>query len=156
STASVKTESAMKMFTVCMKCFEENIVDPPQVFAEYVDGGFLAFTCPNGHDVISTVQAHRFELLFDLGALAFIDGYYREAVATTATAMERFLEFCLRVYAIHHEIPDSEFDEAWKRLAKQSERQLGAFLMTYLFQNKVRCLLLDDKWAELRNRVVHQ
>lgn len=41
-----------------------------------------------------------------------------------------------------------EIDDAWKPLGKASERQLGAFIFTYLNERKVAPRLLSDKWTK--------
>lgn len=152
----------MQMTVACMECVGENLRKPeeqgslPEVFhAELLDGGYFRVVCPKGHETIVLVQEEKYELLFDFGAAAFLDGYYRDAVASAAVAMERFLEFYVRVMSRKHAVLPASFDETWKLVAGQSERQLGAFLLLYLVENK-RKPPYPEKLAELRNRAVHK
>ena len=51
----------------------------------------------------------KFELLFELGINALIDGYPREAVSSFASALERFYEFFCQVAALALSIPKWSF-----------------------------------------------
>jgi hypothetical protein len=150
----------MKLVAHCMECVQgtQNI-EREIHFADYIElgeEGFLELACPRGHKSIITVQEEKFEILFDFGGMALLDGYYREAVATVSTALERCLEFYITVVCLHLGIPEQEFAAAWKRISAQSERQLGAFLFLYLLNTKRQCDYLSDKAVKFRNDVVHK
>ena len=101
------------------------------------------------------VPQPRFVLLHDLGVAAFLDGYHREAVITLAASIERFYEFYIHVASSHLGIDPGPLAETWEKTAKQSERQLGAFLFLYLAVTKQVCDLPIPMLARLRNKVVH-
>jgi hypothetical protein len=42
---------------------------------ELEDSGLYQLTCPRGHVSVTMMQAHKFEVLFDLAAYAILDGY---------------------------------------------------------------------------------
>lgn len=87
-------------------------------------------TCGKGHELVWVLFNPKHELLFELGAHAVLDGYYREAVANFAAALERFYEFHTRLLMARAGLSTSDVDATWKHVASQSERQLGAFLFT--------------------------
>lgn len=120
------------------------------------DLGVYEINCPNGHRTTVSVQGQRFELLFDLGFYAIADGYYREAVSSFTSSLERFYEFYIRLIALKHEIPFDIFEQGWRPLSKLSERQLGAFVVLYLLENNTPADLLSNTKIEFRNSVIHK
>lgn len=67
------------------------------------------FICPRGHKSFRQLSEEKFVLLFDLGALALLDGYAKEAVSTFASAYERFVEYCIKVICISKSAEDAFF-----------------------------------------------
>jgi hypothetical protein len=147
---------------------------------EHQDSGLYHLTCSSGHRTTVWLQNPKFELLFDSGGLALLDGHSREAVSSIAAALERFMEFYVRIVALKHLAGQEPFEEAikrfsanqyepfeetWKRVAKQSERQLGAFLFIYLLENGKPPLFIDEYKMQsygkkdnkhFRNAVIHE
>lgn len=128
--------------------------------AEINSEGFYELECPNGHKSITWVQNEQFEILFDSAVLALLDGYYREAVSSFASSLERFYEFSIRVMQNNIEEYDQEyneeFDKLWKSMSKQSERQLGAYYMAYFNEFKKNPPAIQGNWIEFRNKVIHK
>ncbi len=60
---------------------------------ELLDGNNYTFTCENGHKQTVLLQQQKFEMLFEVGANAILDGYYREAVSSFASSLERAYQF---------------------------------------------------------------
>ncbi len=161
----------MRLAITCMACFQaDGKPSDEAVSVEMRDDGLYSVTCRRGHTTITAIQEQKFEILFDLGAMALLDGYPREAVSSIAAALERFYEYCIQVISLKHGIAYELFTVAWKPLSRQSERQLGAFLFLYLLENK-RALdpsIVDAKpsvsfaaanrltWTEFRNNVIHK
>jgi hypothetical protein len=85
-----------------------------------------------------------------------VDGYYREAVSSFASSLERFYEFFVRACFIEGECPDDQFKSSWEAVSPQSERQLGAYIFTYLQSFKQTPDILTRKEREFRNEVVHK
>jgi hypothetical protein len=98
----------------------------------------------------------KFELLFDLAANAIVDGYYREAVSSFTSTLERFYEFYIQVICEKSIISEDAFAATWKRVAAQSERQLGAFAFLYLIENGTPPRVLPDTMIGFRNDVTHK
>jgi len=162
----------MKLRFNCMQCFQEN-GHPLFEFhpVELNDAGLYTFTCNFGHETTTVIQQQKFEVLFDLGALALIDGYPREAITSIASSLERFYEFYIKVICLKHKINIDNFKSSWKHIASQSERQFGAYIFLYLIENKNKePLVIDNEkptlenvskrhtktWKEFRNAVVHK
>jgi hypothetical protein len=123
--------------------------------AEIQDEPVYQVKCSKGHNTKCLVQHVKFELLFDLGFNALIDGYYREAVSSFASALERLYEFAIRIF-ISDSATDELFEQTWKKVANQSERQLGAFLFLYLDKIKKIPAVLSENDILFRNRVIHK
>ncbi len=139
----------------CHQCVAET--DSPRLyFAEVRDNGLYHFRCPSGHETVICLGIQKFELLFHLGAHAIVDGYYREAVASFKSSLERFYEFYIQVICEKRGISEDVFDSAWKNVSAQSERQLGAFYFLYLIENSGVPPSLSRKHDEFRNDVIHK
>lgn len=155
----------MKLIIPCSQCIQQS--SPSSQFASaeslrqlnYVqlrDSNLYEFVCRAGHKNIICLQNSKFELLFDSGALAFLDGYLREAVSSIASALERFYEFYIRVMSFEREIPIDEYNKTWRLVKSSSERQFGGFLFLYLFSQKRSPVFDFQKNSEFRNKVIHQ
>jgi len=120
------------------------------------DDGRYEVHCAAGHVSIVTLDNVKFEILFEMGLNALIDGYPREAVSSFASALERFYEFYWNVVANFNSIPQDQIDAAWKTVGKQSERQLGMFVTASLMLTKKSPTLLNpNQEVAFRNRVIH-
>jgi hypothetical protein len=160
----------MRLGITCMGCLEvDGRPSEEAVSVEMRDDGLYMITCRRGHTTVTAVQEQKFEILFDLGAMALLDGYPREAVSSIAAALERFQEYYVQVLSLKHGITYDTFMTAWKPISRQSERQLGAFLFLYLVENKKALVpsIVDAKpggstaknartWTEFRNDVIHK
>jgi len=149
----------MKFNIQCMKCITEGIKDKNKVVQELTDDRVYHLTCNEGHETVIIFEPHVYELLFEMGLYALIDGYAREAVANFAAAIERFHEFSINVFAAKALQSISymeDFPTAWRELSKQTERQLGAFVMMYLITFKRSPKLMPQKKIEFRNDVIHK
>lgn len=136
---------------ICAVCSAPNPV-------EYRDDNSYSFECWSCHRAnAATIRKERFEILFDFGCLAFLDGYYREAVANFATSLERFFEFWIRTIRWNRHAGDEPFQETWKLMSKRSELQLGAFAIQYLFDTGKSPGFLNPNRLQtgFRNAVVH-
>ena len=120
----------------------------------YQDGPFYELTCAAGHTTVMILSNHKYDVLFQMAAYAINDGYYRDSVVTFTSSLERFYEFAIKCMT-----PDTGparcVEESWKRVARQSERQLGAFIFLWLREFAEIAPLLSDEEYGFRNRVVH-
>lgn len=147
----------MKLSFHCMECATET--PKPSVNFAVIDirnDGLYEFTCPKGHKSVTILQEQKFEILFEIGAHAILDGYYREAVSSFATSLERFRAFYAKVICLSRGIEDEQIEIAWKQVSQQSERQLGTFLCSYLIETGCPPTLLSNKWRRFRNNVIHK
>lgn len=131
-------------------------VDVPMPVARPSDDGKYEVRCALGHIGTVSVDNVKFELLFEMGLNALVDGYPREAVSSFASALERFYEFYCHVVAASSAIPHEQMASAWKAVGKQSERQLGMFIASALSLTK-QCppLLNPNREVKFRNEVIH-
>jgi hypothetical protein len=145
----------MRIRLVCAECDPRPSVSP--WFVETIrEDGLYTGKCPQGHDLLLATQTLRHEMLFEIALNAIADGYYREAVSSFAASVERFYEFAIRVFCSSRAIEQSAFEEAWRKVASQSERQLGAYVFLHLLEFGAPPPLLSNRMTELRNDVVHR
>jgi hypothetical protein len=118
--------------------------------------------CRKDHTITLSLHNIRYELLFEAGIVAMFMGFNREAVSSIAVAMERFFEFAIEIFVHNSKVERALYDETWKLLKNNSERQLGAFLFLYLtnmnkpfLEGKARHEFDNDR-KNFRNRIVHQ
>jgi len=120
------------------------------------DDNRYEFICRRGHKRTTIVQQDKFEILFEIAINAIADGYYRDAVASATSSLERFYEFFVRVICHTYKIPNSEFEEAWKNVKNMSERQLGIFIATYILHFRKAPVLMPSARVAFRNDVIHK
>lgn len=148
----------MRLDICCSKCVRE-LRRWNSVQVAIRDDGLYETTCDAGHKTLTKLQQQRFEILFESGANALLDGYPREAVSSFAASLERFYEFASLVLFLHAGHGNRKFDAVWKPLKKYSERQIGAFIS--LWSNSFGAppeLLVEGKPGKgknFRNDVVH-
>ncbi|PRD12619.1 hypothetical protein [Pantoea coffeiphila] len=119
------------------------------------DEGHYFHVCKNGHKSVIISQAMKFEDLFDNGANAIIDGYYREGVISFAASLERFYEYFIKV-VMASKVDDLKIIESsWSYVQSLSERQLGAFIFTYAAFFNSKPEILSRSLFNLRNKVAH-
>ena len=120
---------------------------------EVQESGAVDTLCIKGHHNKFTIRNLRHELLFESGISALRDGYYREAVANFASALERYLEFQIRVLVAYQNptVNQAEFTKVWKQMSKQSERQVGAFWMAYFSAFNEAPTPFDKRFLDKRN-----
>lgn len=123
---------------------------------ELNDNGRYKLICQNGHSSIVILNHQKFQILFEIGINAIIDGYYREAVSSFTSSLERFYEFFSKVMCITRGINWAIIQDTWKSVSNQSERQLGAFIFLHLLENGCKPVLLNQKNTEFRNAVIHK
>ncbi len=149
----------MRLAMCCHQCAFGGEVSPGAlypVFIEVRDDGRYEFTCQKGHASVVVLQQQKFEVLFQIGAYAILDGYYREAVASFTSSMERFYEFFIKAKLLQDERPENVIDAGWKLVSSQSERQLGAFIFLYLQTFGHEPTLLSTSKVSFRNDVIHK
>ncbi len=145
----------MKILLTCMECSQVGEARS-YYWKDFSDDNVYQFNCEKGHVSACSIQENKFELLFELGMHAIVDGYYREAVVSFTSALERFYEFYIRVVSLKHGVAEVEREAAWSEIAAQSERQLGAYTFLYLIENKQNPCMLEKAKGKFRNKVVHR
>jgi hypothetical protein len=147
----------VKLPVTCAQCMQEDIANAMiSATVEFKDNGRYEIKCRKGHSSITLLQQQKFEILFDIGAYAIVDGYYREAVSSFTSALERFYEFFIKVVCTSKNIDWTKTLEAWKEVSNQSERQLGAFIFLHLQETGSKPTLLSNSKIKFRNEVIHK
>jgi len=139
-----------------MRCGFENHHSPGYAIMHFNDENVYVYTCKNGHKNAVVHQQEKFELLFESASNAIANGYFREGISSIASSLERFYEFCLKVFSIDYSITEDVFTNAWKNISKQSERQLGAFIFLYTFRFGKMPEMMSSSQTEFRNDVIHK
>lgn len=141
----------------CHLCHAQGRLDhDAPVMLDVRDTGPYEFECPNHHKTRLAMQAMHFQVLFEVGIAAIVDGYPREAVADFAASLERYQEAFARAAAIALDLPIAEFETVWKAVAVQSERQTGLYAGLHLTLLRSAPPTLAKKMVELRNEVIHK
>lgn len=123
---------------------------------ELLNDGVYTVHCPKGHTGKVVLANLHFELLFDLGINAIGDGYYREAVASITASLERYYEFFVKTVWRAQGIAFEIIDKNWKEMSNQSERQLGAYIVSYSYAFGEVAPLMDNSMTKFRNSVIHK
>ena len=146
----------MQLFAHCSVCSS----DPENsrhrcFFVPYYEDRLCFINCEKGHRSAIILQRQKFEILMESGTNALIAGFTLEAVGGFAAALERFYEFSVRVLFHSKNVPWATYEAMFRGMARQSERQLGAFMA-------VHALILhrpysqDTNIAKFRNSVIHK
>lgn len=148
----------MKLLFTCWRCptKPDGLPISGRIHAELRDDGIYEISCSEGHENLVRVGNEKYEFLFDMAAMAYVDGYGREAVATFAATLERFYEWAIRLLLLGVGVEPTAVDSAWRRVAKQSERQIGAYIFLHLIVFKGPPQLLENSEVGFRNRVIHE
>ncbi len=148
----------MQTLSICMECQVKDGVpnSSSMIMVRVPDDGVLEATCNRGHRTFTIIQQQKFELLSEMAIKAIVDGYYRDAVASFAGALERLHEFFLRATCRKQGVDAPTFDRAWKEMSNQSERQLGAFIGAHLVETGQPPELLHQNQTKFRNDVIHK
>ncbi len=147
----------MKLPITCSQCMIDDVSSVrPFATVEFRDDGRYEVICPKGHKSVAILQQQKFEVLFDIGAYAIGDGYYREAVSSFTSSMERFYEFFIQAVLLEKGVTQDIFEQTWKLVSNQSERQMGAFIFLYLQEFGTPPKLLSENNSKFRNEVVHK
>lgn len=112
--------------------------------------------CPEGHQLVAILDNLPFELLFESGLEALVDGYLRESVSSFAAALERLYEFSIRVQLTADKVDINEVELMWKSVAAQSERQLGMYIGLRTLKDGKQPALLPQTQSKFRNSVIHK
>lgn len=147
----------MRISITCVQCASEAGAKELVVYSVPVrDDGLYSLECHKLHSTVGCLQEMKFEILYELAVNAIVDQYYREAVVSFTSCLERFYEFYVRVSCHANGVEQQLVEKSWKSVAAQSERQYGAFLYTYLADNKSLPPGLSQKESAFRNAVVHK
>lgn len=144
------------MFTMCMECVKE--LGHPSFepfFVPYYDDRVGYVECSRGHKSAILLQSHKFEVLLESGANALAAGFTLEAASTFSAALERFYEFCLQVLSTQRNMSEAVYEQMFKPMARQSERQLGAFMALHAVELGI-AYSPNQRIVEFRNNVIHK
>jgi len=151
----------MKLLTQCIICFIERVenaaaVEASEVVVDFTGAGTMYGTCTNGHRAAIAIQERNFEILFELGGMALLDGYTREAVTSFAAALERAMYFYAEIALLERPNRDAAVAEMHRAIGHLSERQLGAFIALYTYIEGAEPPRLSKTQIEFRNDCVHK
>ena len=143
----------MKLQIMCLECQKE-LSHPGFEFitTDYYEESIGYITCNRGHKSAIVLKSLKFEILLESAAKALLHGYTLEAASSLSSAYERTIEFAVLVLSRKL---GSLFTLTYKQMAKQSERQIGAFLAMYsaVFKSEFN---LSTKIPPKRNEIIHQ
>jgi len=103
---------------------------------------------------VGAITDSRFQILFEIALNHLSRGQYRDAVVTAQAALERYREFIIRASTVK-DGTHSGFNELWKIMKKQSERQIGAYHATIFGHTGAVGQDLSNRLISFRNEIVH-
>jgi hypothetical protein len=124
-------------------------------FTDYFDDGIALMECAAGYKTAVVMPSQKFQMLLDSGASALLEGFTLEACASFAAALERFYEFSLRVAFAGRQQSGDLYNKMFSEMARQSERQLGAFMLLHALEFG-SAYKPKDTIARFRNSVIHK
>lgn len=153
----------MKTQLTCFKCHIEYSREPlgerpVEFFSTQInDDGAYNVVCPNGHDNFIVDNNLKYQLLFESGLYAFVDGYFRESISSVWASLERFYEYASKVILASFDVPFGEIDKIVAETYGASEKQTGGFYYLYSarFSRPLKYLRTDKEWS-FRNKVIHK
>jgi hypothetical protein len=146
----------MQIFAMCMECQKE--LGHPSFepfFVPYYEDRIAHITCSRGHNSVYVIQSQKFEVLMESGVNALAAGFTLEACASFSAALERLYEFALKVLATHLGVTEEAYNDTYKEMSRQSERQLGAFFVLFALQFG-SAYKPNRSTVEFRNSVIHK
>ncbi|WP_236234276.1 hypothetical protein [Pseudomonas tohonis] len=120
------------------------------------DHGLYRAMCPAGHQLVVMLDNLPFQLLFESGLEALVDGYFRESVSSFAAALERLYEFSIRIQLRSEGVDPKAFERMWKLVSVQSERQLGMYIGVRTLKEGKEPPTLSQSQIKFRNLVIHK
>lgn len=141
---------------MCMECQKE--LGHPSFepfFVPYYEDRIAHITCSRGHKSVHVIQSLKFEVLMESGVNALAAGFTLEACASFSAALERFYEFGLKVLVKHQGLTDEVYNATYREMSRQSERQLGAFLILFALQFGTS-YRPNRSIVEFRNSIIHK
>ncbi|MFP7480183.1 hypothetical protein [Terribacillus saccharophilus] len=143
----------MRFDVECAMCMDENKEN--KVTFEVSNKSLYRVKCSEGHEYDHVLSVELFEMLYEVGIYALIDGYTREAVSSFATALERFHQYCFKFLSKYHSVPSAVLDGIWETMNRSSEQQAGAFHSLYMVTFKEEPPKIKGSKKQLRNDVIH-
>lgn len=148
----------MKVPFECEYCSEEiresGVEKDYIVFLPLQSDRTYLFKCHEGHDCKVVLNNPLFEIVFEIACHAIVEGYYREAIVSYTTCLERFYEYILRGTLRKNGFNDAVIEKAWKTV-KKSDEQRTVIDFVYCLFNGNRPALMESSFSNLRNNVVH-
>lgn len=153
----------LNIYIHCEQCIKINHLNPSndQDFQFYKvpvnEEGVYNFICYRGHETTAISPYEKYQILFQMGANALLEGYYFESVGCFIASVERFREWTIKFIWYLNGINEKKSDDLWKKHFKNfSERQLGAFSAMFIDHFKEPPQIFDDKQNKFRNNVLHK
>jgi hypothetical protein len=146
----------MQLFATCMPCqIELGHPSFEPFFVPYYEDRIATIECSRGHKSVIMLQSQKFEVLMESGAGALTAGFTLEAAATFHAALERFFEFSAKVMLVHRGVSHTAYEQMFKEMARQSERQIGCFMALHAVVFGTAYVPNKDI-APFRNAVIHK
>lgn len=157
----------MRILVHCTKCLKdltekgdipaEGTFDSSLVnfLANYGEDFVARGKCPRGHDFIGYITKERYDVLYESAVLSYLMGFELEAVLGFAASLERAQELFTMAALRSGGLELKIIHNMWKQVVRQSERQLGAFLVQWLLTTKDN-FEIQQSMTEFRNKVIHR
>ena len=148
----------MKFPFPCLVCLKGEVaINASSInYVSAKDGKLYEGCCQHGHKIKATLDQFQYEILFEIAIQAIIDGYFRDAVSSFTSALERFHEVFVKTVLIRKIRYFNLIEEAWAKIDNQSERQLGAYIFLFMETLGEMPVTLSNTQVSFRNSVIHK
>lgn len=137
----------MRIHSLCVTC--QSPIDA------WLDDSCIAITkCPNGHNFATLLRDRKYRVLLRSACETLLQEHEKDSLGGFAVGLERAYEFFIRVAVRRHGMSQPTFEKTWKKLASQSERQFGAFMVLYTLATNTH-FELPEHYVTLRNKITH-
>jgi len=138
----------MKIRFQCNSCPQINNKANTHVELPITDKLYYEFECKQGHFNKVMLRNNKFDLIFESGLHALIDGYSREAATSFSVSLERYYEYVINILLVCNNNLEFELMEKFKKDVKLSERLFGVFCTMYLLTFKKIIPAFDSKFLK--------
>lgn len=140
-------------YIFCPQCFQE--LGMPGYFTsiELNNDAVWKLSCPSGHNTQIILQNPKFEILFHMGTLQFLERNWRSSVQDFIAALETFLQYFIEIIYFDFNLENC-VELVGKDLNRQWERLYGAFLATHPIKFKEH-KKIPKQQIEFRNKIIH-
>lgn len=146
----------MKLFLNCGECLEK-VTDKNKIECLYVKSineNLYKKKCSKGHEKSIILEEHKFEVLFEGGAIALLDSDYKKAIQYFYYSLEYFYEFSIELILTNNKIKYDDYKNLWNSIRINRENLIVAYSFLYLREFKEEPDIIKEYFKDLKEKVI--